>query len=82
METYSSSNSQEIESSQLMDTHSILDSNSMVFSTADLNSGNFQGKLVCVILKSMKTNSKHWCSNKKGSVSSCQKRFLVFKKAI
>lgn len=51
METYSSSNSQEIESSQLMDTHSILDSNSMVFSTADLNSGNFQGKLVCVILK-------------------------------
>lgn len=44
METYSSSNSQEIESSQLMDTHSILDSNSMVFSTADLNSSNFQGK--------------------------------------
>lgn len=44
METYSSNNSQEIESSsQLMNTQSILDSNSMVFSTADLNSGNFQG---------------------------------------
>lgn len=45
METYSSSNSQEIENNQLINTHSILDSDSMVFSTADLNSGNFQGKL-------------------------------------
>lgn len=44
METYPSSSSQEMESNQLMNTHSLLDNNSMVFSTADLNSGNFQGK--------------------------------------
>lgn len=49
METYTNSNSQEIENNQLMNTHSILDSDSMVFSTADLNSGNFQGEFVLVI---------------------------------
>lgn len=46
METYSSSNNQEIQSNQMMNMNTILDNNSMVFSTADLNSGNFQGEFI------------------------------------